>query len=69
MKLLIFPSESQVMSTRIALTVGRSFRRWSGAIGKSCFRAQWSRSDWNTEKLQTYWSARSFERSWSSSGW
>ena len=46
------------MSTRMALTEGFSFRRWSGAIGKSCFSAQWSSSDWKTEKLQTYWSAR-----------
>src|ERR1017187_1158371 len=57
------------MSTRIAFTVGRSFRRCRGAIGKSCFKAHWSRSDYQPEKLHTYWSARCFVRSRSSSGW
>ena len=30
------------MSTRMALTVGFSLRRCSGAMGKSCLSAQWS---------------------------
>jgi hypothetical protein len=51
------PSESQVMSTSVPCTVGRSLSRWIGTMGKSCPRAQWSSSDWNTEKLQMCWSA------------
>ena len=72
MKLLILPvGVAGDVSTRIALTEGFSFEPVQGAaIGKSCFSAQWSRSDWKTEKLQTYWSRPGgWERSCSSSGW
>jgi len=34
MKLLILPSESQVMSTRMALTVGFSLEPVEGAMGR-----------------------------------
>ena len=51
------PSESHVMSTRVAGWVGRSFNRWMGTMGNIDPSAQWSSSDWKTEKLQMYWSA------------
>jgi len=35
MNLSIFPSESQVISQRVAESVGFSFRRWIGNTGKS----------------------------------
>jgi len=47
----IFPSESQVRSAMTPRRVGCSSSRWSGRIGNSCFTAQWSGADWNTEKL------------------
>ena len=68
MNLLILPSESQVMSTSVVLRSGDSLSRWMGMIGNNCPSAQWSSSDWNTEKLQRYWSAREFDRSRTSSG-
>ena len=35
-----------------AAALGCRFRRWIGIVGKSCFTAQWSGIDWNSEKLQ-----------------
>ena len=58
MKLSIFPSESQVMSTIVESRVGISSSRCSGAMGKSWSMAQWSGALWKTEKLAMYWSAR-----------
>ena len=47
----ILPSLSQVRSAKTPRRVGFSSSRWIGMIGNSCFIAQWSGADWNTEKL------------------
>ena len=67
-KFAILPSLSQVMSCKVALRVGRSFRRWIGMIGKSWSIAQLSGRLWNREKLQKYLSARILSNPLSSSG-
>src|SRR2546430_11163240 len=50
MNLFTCPSESQVISTSVASRVGRSFRRLTGMIGKSCPSA---RSEEHTSELQS----------------
>jgi hypothetical protein len=47
----ILPSLSQVRSAKMPRRVGSWSRRWIGITGNSCFTAQWSGIDWNTEKL------------------
>jgi len=61
------PSESQVRSTRTPWTVGVSFSRWIGTMGKSCSIAQASGTDWKTLKLVTYLARKAFSRARSSS--
>ena len=48
----ILPSLSQVRSASTARRVGCSLSRWIGSVGKSWRTAQWSGSDWKSEKLQ-----------------
>ena len=48
----ILPSLSQVRSASTARRVGRTFSRSMGRVGKSWRTAQWSGSDWKSEKLQ-----------------
>ena len=40
------------MSCSVPRRVGGSSSRWIGMIGNSWSIAQWSGSDWNSEKLQ-----------------
>ena len=68
MKLLILPSESQVMSCIVAVRSGRSSSRLMGMMGNSWSIDHESGSDWKSEKLQKYLSGNSFEILRNSSG-
>ena len=60
MKLPILPSLSQVMSWMVAKRSGRSLSRPSGTTGNTWSIAHESGSDWNSEKLQKYFSGSIF---------